>query len=263
MSFSSLSKSVLRRAKIFGGAILALGVVGFCASPLERSAWRDSRERLGGGVSVDALAQSAGAGIALGTLGGFRTALADFSWLRAFHFWTKRDAVSCWKYCELSLTLAPEQEFFLENAMNYVAFDFPVWEIRKRGRGAQLSLAVRKEIQKNAMARALEILENATEKNGGSARLFVLAAQIVLLKTEMIFGLPDYAKAAAYYRRACDFPDAPWYAFSTYAGLVSHYVPAEKRAAENFLRERRSAASSPRERQIFDEILAENFPENP
>ncbi len=263
MNFSLLAESILRRVKIYGGAILALGVVGFCASPLERSAWNASRKQLGGGLSVDALAQSAGAGVAFGTLGGFRTVLADFSWLRAFHFWTKRDAVSCWKYCELSLTLAPDQEFFLENALNYVAFDFPVWEIRKRGGSAHLSLAVRKEIQKNAMTRSLEILENAVEKNGGSARLFVLAAQIVLRKTEMVFGLPDYAKAAAFYRRACDFSDAPWYAFSTYAGLVSRYVPAEKRAAENYLRERRNAAETPLERLLFDEILAEYFPQNP
>lgn len=255
----SFPEIFLERTKIFVGAILLLAVAGFFAAPSERIAWDGVRERAGT-ISVASAASSAGTGIALGTLGGFRTVFADIAWLRAFHFWTQRDAVSCRKYCELAMTLAPEQRFFTENTLSYIAYDFPVWEISRRGGSRRVPAAVRREIHKRAMADALGILENEVKRSGGYPHLFVIGAQIAMLKTEAIFGVPDFSKTAAYYRRACDFPDAPWFAFSSYASLVARHVPAERAVAENFLKNRRAAARSTQEKQLFDDLLHEFFP---
>lgn len=249
------------RVKFFGGAALILLVAGTVASLPESVARRNLRE---GFTQFDptALEASAGTGVALGTLGGFRTVIADIAWLRAFHFWEKRDPAPCLKFAELAMTLAPEQYFFLDNTANFVAFDFPVWEIRRRGGPRRVPVAVQREIQKKAMADGLRILDAAGEKFPENAKIFLLAAQVVAFKTEFIFGVCDSARAAAYYRRACELPGTPLFAYAAYARLISQGVPAERASATEFLLKYRDAAETPARRQFFEELLAEYFPES-
>ena len=244
----------------YAAAFAAVFVAGTLAAPLGDFAWTQARERIGT-FSPKALERSAGTGVALGTLGGFRTVLADIAWLRGFHFWSERDAVDCLKYCELAMTLAPEQLFFLENTANYVAFEFPVWEIRKRGGFLRVPESGQREIQKKALADALKILDDAAENNPEEPKIFVLAAQLVAIKTDRIYGAPDYAKSAAYYRRACELPGAPWFAFATYAKFVGEHVPAERASARAFLEKRLAAAKTPGQKRFFSELLEEFFPE--
>lgn len=226
------------------------------SAPLEKIAWTEARERVET-LSPKALESSAGTGVALGTLGGFRTVLADISWLRAFHFWGKHDSASCLKYCELAMTLAPEQLFFLENTANYIAFEFPVWEIRKRGGFLRVPESVQREIHKKALADALAILDKAGEADPENPKIFVLAAQLSAIKTDRIYGAPDYAKAAAYYRRACECPGAPLFAFAVYAKFVAEHVPAERESAKTFLEQCRERAETPARKRFFDECLAD------
>lgn len=236
-----------------GTCLLAAGTL---AAPLDDFFRTETRERFGG-FSPEILARSAGTGIALGTLGGFRTVLADIAWLRGFHFWSKRNPADCLKYCELAMTLAPDQLFFLENTANYVAFDFPVWEIRKRGGFLRVPETVQREIQKKALADALSILDTAAKNAPNEPKIFVLAAQLVAIKTDRIYGVPDYAESAAYYRRACELPGAPRFAFATYAKFVAEHVPAEQASAKSFLKTCLDSAKTSGQKHFFAELLAE------
>lgn len=250
------------RAGKYGAAFLWLLCAGTLAAPLERAAWTEARERIGA-VSPEKLGRSAGTGVALGTLGGFRTVLADIAWLRAFHFWEKRDPVSCLKFAELSMTLAPEQFFFPENTANFIAFEFPVWEIRRRGGFRSVSENVQREIHKKAMLAALALLDETAESSPENPKIFILAAQITLMKSERVFGVPDYEKAAEYYRRACALPGAPRFAFDDYARISSQFLSAEKKEeARAFLDAcRRDAASAgtPARERFFSSLLDEYF----
>lgn len=257
MDTTAIFEFLRSRAK-FAVAAAGLFAAGTLASPLERVAWSEARERIGA-FSPEALGSSAGTGVALGTLGGFRTVIADVAWLRAFHFWETRDAVACLKFAELAMTLAPEQFFFLENAANYIAFDFPVWEIRRRGGTRQVPAPVRREIHRKAMNEALRLLENAAERMPDDPRVFVLAAQISAMKTDTIYGAVDFRKTAAYYRSACDRPGAPLFAFATYAKFAAEHLPAERGNAEAFLARCRDAAESAEEKRFFEALLAEYF----
>lgn len=249
---------VFRRKMKFGAAVLCLGIAGTLSFPLGEIAWNEARERIGT-FSPEALERSAGTGVALGTLGGFRTVLADIAWLRAFHFWGKRDPAACLKYCDLAMTLAPEQLFFLENTANYVAFEFPVWEIRKRGGFLQVPESVQREIHKKALANALEILDKASLAASENPQIYILAAQLTAIKTDRIYGAPDYAKSAAYYRRACECPNAPLFAFASYARFVGEHVPAERASAKAFLEACRDRAETPARKHFFSELLTEYF----
>ena len=92
MDTTAIFEFLRSRAK-FAVAAAGLFAAGTLTSPLERVAWSEARERIGA-FSPEALGSSAGTGVALGTLGGFRTVIADVAWLRAFHFWETRDAVA-------------------------------------------------------------------------------------------------------------------------------------------------------------------------
>lgn len=249
------------RVKFYGGALLILLVGGLLATLPERAAREHLRE---GFEQFDptALEASAGTGVALGTLGGFRTVIADIAWLRAFHFWEKREPTSCLKFAELAITLAPEQYFFLENTANYVAFDFPIWEIGRRGGTKRVPVAVQREVQKKAMADGLKLLDAAAAKYPENEKILLLAAQVVAFKTEFIFGICDAARAASYYRRACELPSTPLFAFAAYARLVSEGVPAERAAAIEFLKKCLASAETLSRRRFFEELLGEYFPES-
>lgn len=245
----------------FAFAAALLFCAGTLTAPLNEAARAGTRER-SDAPDWAALERSAGSGAALGVLGGFRTVIADVAWLRAFHFWEKRDPASCLKFAEIAMTLAPDQTFFLENAANFVAFDFPVWEIRRRGGFQRVSESVQNEIQKRAMNAALRMLDEAgTSSAAGDPQIFLLAAHITLMKTELIFGRPDYKKAAAYYRRACGLAGAPRFAFAAYARIVSEFLPEERAAAKAFLEECRAGAGTPSDEIFFREQLEEYFPE--
>lgn len=240
-------------------ALVALVLAGTLIAPLQDAARTHAREQLGVPANSAALSRAAGSGVVLGTLGGFRTVIADFAWLRAFHFWSKQDPASCIKYAELAMALAPEQFFFVENTANFIAFDFPVWEMTRRGGRRNLAPAVRRDIQEKALAAALALLENAARERPDDALPWVRAAQITTMKTDVIYGAPDYAAVAEYFRRACERPNAPLFAFVLYAKIVAEHLPAEHGNALAFLEKCRNAAAPPERRTFFENLLEEFF----
>lgn len=255
---SSPFAGIFFRLKIFSVALVVVAVAGVFAGIFSRGANAEIRAAEGVPDARD-LASSAGSGVALGTLGGFRTVLADIAWLRAFSFWESRDPVACLNYARLSMTLSPGQFFFLENAANYVAFDFPVWEISRRGGTRRVSESVRGEIHRRAMEDALALLNESAEKFPDDFRLPLLAAQIVVFKTEFLYGDPDYRRAATLYKQACKRAGAPLFAFAIYAKFVAEHIPDERANAEKFLTQCRDEASSPRLREFFSSLLDEFF----
>jgi len=262
-TFPHEEKPIFTRVKIFGVVAIALVFAGTLGEIFSQKAVAESRSR-GGGFEPTSLESSAGTGIALGTLGGFRTVLADIAWLRAFHFWEKREPAACLKFSQLAMTLSPEQFFFLENTANYIAFDFPVWEIGRRGGTRLVAKSVRGEIHRQAMERALELLADAEKNFPNNPKIPLLAAQIVAFKTEAIFGEVDYRRSAEFYRRACELDGAPFFAFAIYTKFVSEHIPECRADAENFLKRSRDNEKKPEKKRFFDELLGEFFAkENP
>lgn len=257
-TFPRTASPFFQRVKIWGGALVALVFAGTLAGEFSRKAVEETHGE-SAALRMESLKTSAGAGIALGTLGGFRTVLSDIAWLRAFYFWEKREPASCLKFAKIAMTLSPEQFFFLENTANYMAFEFPVWEIRLRGGNQRVAKSVRGEIHRQAMENALRLLENAAEKYPKNPKIPLLAAQIVAFKTETIFGEPDYQRCAKYYRRACELEGAPLFAFAIYAKFISEHIPAERADAEAFLTHCRDNENSPAKKMFFDELLREFF----
>ncbi len=239
----------------FGVGICVVFVAGILLSPLEKSAWDEVRKTMPE-VSSEALSESAGTGVALATLGGFRTVLADIAWLRSVHFWSKKDAASCESCMALARTLDPMNYFFWENSVSTIAYDFPAWTIIGRG-GSMVSDQVQSEIHRKAFESALELLDQMEKQFPGQGKVFTYSAQLTLIKTAMISGTPDFERVMELYRRAMESREIPWFAFFAYANIAKERFPERVPAVKEYFQNRLKNTRSPSLKKILEEVLAD------
>lgn len=235
-----ISDTFLGFVKRWGVPALVLAGAGFAAAPLEKPAWTAVKATLPE-LSAETLSETAGTGVVLGTIGGFRTVLADIAWLRAFHFWSERDLQSCEALTDLARALDPQNYFFWEHSVNYVAFDFPSWIVSARG-GRRVSPQVRAEIHRKAYERALELIGQMEKRFPGEGKVFALGAQVSNVKTPLIYGRPDFESALAFYKKAMESRRAPWFTFLSYATIVKLHFPERVPETERYFRKQLAEA---------------------
>ncbi|MCR5183136.1 MAG: hypothetical protein K6B46_00340 [Opitutales bacterium] len=249
-----MKTAVLKISKLL--AVLAiLAGTGICLNfAFAGDLWLRLRSRMPE-TSAASLADTAGTGMALGTLGGFRTVLADIAWLRAYSFWEKSSLNDCEALCALARTMDPQNFFFWENSINYVAYDFPNWVIRERGGWRQVSEAVQAEIHRRAYARGLELVGEWSQRFPESGHVWTYAAQMCIVKTAVIYGRSDFESALQFYERAMLCEKAPWFAFLAYANITRMQLPERRERSRDFLRERLSAAGTPERLAVIEDAL--------
>ncbi len=137
------------------------------------------------------------------------TALAaDWSWLKADLAWETRDEVRARSWSALAVRAAPQSDYFRFNAARMRAFDFPAWrEVREPAAPPVLRARWRAELGEEAIALVLA---------GGERR----AGSLIEAGNLALYALRDVSRAADFYRRAAELPDAPWHAGRIYAELL-------------------------------------------
>lgn len=243
-------------SKRYGVALLLLVGAGWATSPLEKPAW-EYVEKTMPEISAESLSQNAGTGVVLGTIGGFRTVLADIAWLRAYHFWSLRDLQNCESVMALARTLDPQNYYFWEHSINYVAFDFPSWIITARGGANRVAPQVQAEIHRKAYEAALDILAQMEKRFPGEGKVFALAAQVTMIKTPLIYGKPDFNRALEFYKKAMESRRSPWFTFLSYANIVKLHFPERIPATRSYFEKMLAGTQNPYRRQILVEALAE------
>lgn len=157
---------------------------------------------------------SAAQGLTLGMLGGFRSIIADFVWLRAYVIWEQKDAPKTETLLKLATAIDPRPLYFWVNGARIMAYDMPVWRIDEAGGYAAVPLGVQRRINNEQARLALDFLGQAQLHYPQSAALWIERADIELN------GLRDKAAAAVSYRRAALLPSAPFYAARLHAQLL-------------------------------------------
>lgn len=251
-----ITDTIWELAKRYGVAVLLLAGAGWASLPLEKPAW-EYVEKTMPEISAESLSQNAGTGVVLGTIGGFRTVLADIAWLRAFHFWELRDLQNCESLMALARTLDPQNYYFWEHSINYVAFDFPSWIIMSRGGARRVSPQVQAEIHRKAYESALEILAQMEKRFPGEGKVFALAAQVTMIKTPLIYGKADFNRALEFYKQAMESRRSPWFTFLSYANIVKLHFPERIPATQAYFEKMRAETQNPYRRQILKEAIAE------
>lgn len=215
MSGLSLEHShpLLRRGLNCARIVLLLLLLGWLLAPLERSA----RRALPAGSATPELAQledALGQGLVVGVLGGFRTILADFTWIRLNTAWEQRQAPELAALIRLVTTLDPDSVYFWVNSARMLAYDVPHWRIRAAGGPLVVPAAEQRRIAEEQAQQGFALLAQARQYHPDEPKLYLEVAQIYLNR------LQDDAQAAEWFLRAAQFPDAPYYAARIYAELL-------------------------------------------
>ena len=153
------------------------------------------------------LEPTVGQGVLLGVLGGFRTVVADFTWIRGYVLWErKNDRAGTELLMRAACALDPRSRFFWENTGLAVANDMGHWEIRRRGGYAKVPKEIQDHVLRGYAQRGMVLLDEGIASTGGDAALLATAALVAELQ------LKDLGRSGDYYRRAAEARAAPWFA---------------------------------------------------
>jgi len=184
---------------------LLVGVLILIAGALAESSWRRVRPSIPE-IGRKELEPTLGQGVLLGVLGGLRTVVADFAWIRSYVFWERRDRPGCEAFMRTACTLDPHARYFWENAGLRIGLDMAHWEIRRRGGYAKVPTETQERLFRQYGRRGLDVLEEGMAHARHRTALLLAAGFLAEGK------LKDFTLAANYYRQAADAADAPWYA---------------------------------------------------
>lgn len=237
---SSFKESWLyRRGRLWVVCLLVLLVAGVVLSPLQNRVWpqvKASQPELNLAQVEGALGQ----GVVIGILGGFRTLLADIVFLRANYFWERKDRAATEALINLTTSVDPRPMFFWQNGSRMVAYDIPVWRVQEAGGLDKVSTEQADRIYAEQADRGMAIMHRAAQFHPGDYRVPLEIAQIYSNK------LKDDEKAAEYYLKAWEMPNAPYYTARIYAELLRRLD--RKREAYDFLR------------KLYDQAMASGDP---
>ena len=184
---------------------LLVGVLILVAGALAESSWRRVRPSIPE-IGRKELEPTLGQGVLLGVLGGLRTVVADFAWIRSYVFWERRDRPGCEAFMRTACTLDPHARYFWENAGLRIGLDMAHWEIRRRGGYAKVPTETQERLFRQYGRRGVDVLEEGLAHARNRTALLLAAGFLAEGK------LKDFTLAANYYRQAADAADAPWYA---------------------------------------------------
>lgn len=190
--------------------VALLGVLG--AGELSSRAWSRAREVVPELRRAD-LELTAGQGVALGLLGGFRPLLADLAWIRGYVLWERQDR-TCEAHLRTACLLDPHSNYFWENRANIIGLDMAHWEIRARGGYFAVSESTQQVIFTRFARKALAALEEGLPVARNPAALLALGGYLAETK------LKDPLLGADYYLRCHRTPGAPWYSAYFHARLL-------------------------------------------
>lgn len=192
--------------------VAALAAAGALLGRVVAPAWSAARARQPA-LQLDASVASAGQGVTLALLGGFRALVSDGAWIRMYALWERRDLAAVETLLRLVTSLDPRPVYFWLNGARIMAYDIAAWRIEDAG-GSRIAPDVEQRIRREQAQLALKYLDTAARLHPQSADLWIERANIQLNS------LKDYLGAAESYRRAWEMPRGPFYAARLHAEML-------------------------------------------
>lgn len=169
-----------------------------------------------------------GSGAIFALVGGFRSVMANFTWLQANMQWMEREPAATQALIELSVTLDPRPHVFWQDGARMLALDMPLWEVRQLEKiQGPLPEVARQQIFARYAALGLNLLDEGLRYHPNDPALLLDKAHICMVR------LDDPIAAAEYYRQAAETPTPPPYAARIYASLLEKQ--GKQQTAINYL----------------------------
>ncbi len=204
-----MKSNLLTAAVIAIGLALAHGAL----RPVEAPLWAALRAEQPA-LRLATAGAMAGQGLTLGVLGGFRAIAADFTWLRVFVIWEKRDLPATETLLRLVTAIDPRPVYFWLNGARIVAYDMTAWRIAAAGGYDAVPAAEQERLGMQQAHLALHHLDEAMAFHPASADLWIERGSIELNR------LHDPLAAAASYRHAWEQPGAPYFVARLHAEML-------------------------------------------
>jgi tetratricopeptide (TPR) repeat protein len=194
---------------------LVLLATGWATGPLEQTAWGAARARQPE-LNLRDLQGALGQGLVMGVLGGFRTIMADFSWISAYYSWAKQDPITAPQteaLIYLTTLLDPQSVYFWSNGASIIGKDIPSWYVR---RGRKITQDEYMTIKREQGERAQQLLDRGLT--------FHPQNWVLLRDKAMIYqwNMLEPEASVESWRRAAEAPGAPYYLARVYAELLAN-----------------------------------------
>lgn len=208
--------------------LMVLLAVGLLIRPLQEPAWAEVQAGQPE-LNLEKLEAAAGQGALVGLLGGFRSLIADFTWIKAYTLWEKRDRAKVESLINLTTTIDPRPTYFWTNGAHIIAYDMPTWRLAKiNSRFNEIPADVRAKINKEQAMRGIQMLDRAMQYHPDDARVVLDKALIHLNR------LDDPAVAVTYLREAAAKPNAPYFINRIVGELLRNRLDDPEGALEHY-----------------------------
>ncbi len=205
----------MRVGRRFVVTIAILLGLGAALSPVQNRTWGEVKS-FQPEMKLADVEEALGQGVVIGLLGGFRTLIADFVYLRASYYWERQDRPNTEALLALTTAIDPRPMFFWLNGARIISYDIPVWRIREKGSWEEVPESYKEHVYQEQVDRAMAMLDRAEKFHPDDIRIPLERARIYYDKVQ------DYENAAKYYKIVTEMPGAPYYAARIYANALDN-----------------------------------------
>ncbi len=209
---------LLKKVCLYISMLAFFALVGVAASPLKKAA-----EANGRAFSRQSIEAALGGKSSLwGLLGGYRSLISDFAWIKGYIDWERKDISGCISSIELATAIDPYMTIFWTQGAAMIAFDMPHWLLQKLPPTQRDEKALRTfKIRQSAIA--LKFLDKGLS-------LFPGNGELLLQKGQIAISIGDYKLAEECYAPLAASSDPTVYSRRIYASLLTKNGKFQKAA---------------------------------
>lgn len=167
--------------------------------------------RLGSSTDMQSVRASIGNGSLFAVLGGYRSLVADFVWIRSYVCWENKDIARCVSSMELACAIDPQMTMFWVQGASVIAFDIPHWIFNNLPKKMQTD-------EKMEVLRVRQARQAIAFIDKGLA-MFPDNYDLLIQKGQVAIGAKLFDIAEDCYARASELNDG-FYARRIYASLL-------------------------------------------
>ncbi len=163
-------------------------------------------------IQSQSLKASIDKGFLFGMLGGYRSLISDFVWIKAYTDWEEKNIAGCLSAIELATSIDPYMITFWTQGSAIIAFDTPHWILEKlppaRRNDNVLNMYKRKQGKM-----AIELIDKALA-------MFPNNEELLRQKGQIAIGIANFKLAEECFAKLSSVPDPTVYARRIYASIL-------------------------------------------
>ncbi len=163
-------------------------------------------------IESQSLKASIDKGFLFGMLGGYRSLISDFVWIKAYIDWEKKDIAGCLSAIELATTIDPYMITFWTQGSAIIAFDTPHWIVEKMPKERQ-NENVLNMYKRRQGGIALKLINKALA-------MFPRDPELLRQKGQIAIAMGNFKLAEECFAKLSTLPDPTVYARRIYASIL-------------------------------------------